>query len=91
MNYLACYDIADPRRLRRTAKVMERYGIRVQYSFFEMSISEEKLEAMIREIKQEIDLKEDKFYLYPICVDCKQKVIIDGTGEMLSLERFIIL
>jgi len=49
------------------------------------------LEAMIREIKQEIDLNEDKFYLYPICVDCKQKVAIDGTGEMLSLERFIIL
>ncbi len=91
MNYLICYDITDPRRLKRTAKILESYGIRVQYSFFELSISSEKLEILISAIKQEIDLEQDKLYLYPICDGCKKRIQIEGTGEMLSLENYIIL
>ncbi len=91
MNYLACYDITDPRRLKKTAGILEKYGIRVQYSFFEMNITHAMLEALINDIKEVINIKEDKFYLYPICDDCKSRVKIDGSGEMLSLQSFIIL
>ena len=34
LNVIA-YDITDPKRLARVAKVCEAYGMRVQYSLFE--------------------------------------------------------
>jgi len=33
--YLVCYDISDPRRLRRVAQACEGFGIRFQFSVFE--------------------------------------------------------
>ena len=32
--WLICYDVRDPKRLRKTAKHMEGYGERMQYSVF---------------------------------------------------------
>lgn len=34
MTHLVAYDIADPKRLRRVARFMERRGLRVQKSVF---------------------------------------------------------
>lgn len=91
MNYLICYDITEPRRLRKTAKALEKMGIRVQYSFFELDVSPKGLEKILSDLKKIINIKEDKLYVYPICADCKRKVLIEGTGSMLKLETFIIL
>ncbi|MDR0535374.1 MAG: CRISPR-associated endonuclease Cas2, partial [Puniceicoccales bacterium] len=30
--YLVCYDIANPKRLRRVARLLEGFGTRLQYS-----------------------------------------------------------
>ena len=35
MNMIVAYDIADPKRLQRIAKIMKDYGLRVQKSIFE--------------------------------------------------------
>lgn len=41
--YLVSYDIADPKRLRRVAKVLEGFGVRLQYSVFECPLDELRL------------------------------------------------
>jgi len=43
--YLVCYDVADPKRLRRTYKKMRGTGVSVQYSVFrcELSATEKQL------------------------------------------------
>lgn len=33
--YLVSYDIADPKRLRKVAKICEGFGVRLQFSVFE--------------------------------------------------------
>ena len=38
MNMIVTYDIADPRRLNRVAKVIKDYGTRVQKSKFEVAV-----------------------------------------------------
>lgn len=91
MNYLVCYDIADPKRLRLIAKNLEKYGIRVQYSFFEVDASQKMLDALLDNIKTVMDFKEDKLYVYPICSVCKERVIIEGEGALLKLTPYIIL
>jgi len=50
--YLVCYDIRDDVRLRRTAKVAEAFGFRLNYSVFLCDLSEvevARLEAALRD------------------------------------------
>lgn len=57
--YLVCYDIRDPKRLRRTHKLMKAYGEPWQYSVFYCTlkaIDRVRLEAALREV---VNLKED--------------------------------
>ena len=49
--YLICYDIADAKRLRRTAKVCESYGSRLQFSVFESSLDD----LMLKKLQVELD------------------------------------
>ena len=46
MLILVTYDIADPRRLRRVAKVSEGFGRRVQKSVFECELDERGLNRL---------------------------------------------
>ncbi|HOJ30372.1 MAG TPA: CRISPR-associated endonuclease Cas2 [Spirochaetota bacterium] len=73
------------------AKQLERMGIRVQYSFFNVELDDEMLDKLMQILLGLIDPKEDKIYVYPLCTDCCKKVIIDGTGALLDLNTFIIL
>jgi CRISPR-associated protein Cas2 len=57
--YIVCYDVADPKRLRRVFKVCKDFGQHIQFSVFECDLTaseklqfEEKLGA---EIKREED------------------------------------
>ena len=57
--YLIAYDIAHPRRLRLTCKVMEGYGDRLQYSVFLCDLSGAELAQWERTIRPVLDLRED--------------------------------
>ena len=57
--YIVCYDVAEPKRLRRVFKVCKDFGQHLQFSVFECDLTaseklvfEEKLSA---EIKREED------------------------------------
>ena len=42
--WLVCYDVHDPDRLRKCAKHMEGYGVRVQYSVFRCWMTRREVE-----------------------------------------------
>ena len=48
---LVSYDITEPRRLRRVAKVLKRYGLRVQKSVFECEIDD----RLYRELRSKLE------------------------------------
>lgn len=61
--YLVCYDIRDPKRLRRIHKVMMAYGEPWQYSVFYCTlkaIDRVRLENAAREV---LNLKEDQLLI----------------------------
>ncbi|MCX8125385.1 MAG: CRISPR-associated endonuclease Cas2 [Spirochaetes bacterium] len=91
MKYLICYDIRHPKRLNRVAKQLEKMGIRVQYSFFNVEMDNEMLDNLIKNLMTLIEPTQDKIYVYPLCSECRKKAIIDGTGQLLSLDTFLIL
>jgi CRISPR-associated protein Cas2 len=61
--FLIAYDIAHPRRLRLTCKVMEGYGDRLQYSVFLCDLSGAELAQWERDIRPVLNLAEDSIVL----------------------------
>lgn len=71
--FLICYDIRDDRRLRRTAKTLEGYGRRIQYSVFRCHISNRSLEKMRWELNKILE-KEDDLIVIPLCDVCAKRL-----------------
>ena len=46
IRYLVSYDICHPKRLRRVARVLEGFGVRLQYSVFECALDDLRLEQL---------------------------------------------
>lgn len=78
--HLISYDVRDPKRLRRTAKLLEGYGERVQYSIFRVRVTQHKLEKIRWELS-EILLEEDNLLIIPLCSRCSSKIDELSRGE----------
>jgi len=63
---LVAYDIADPKRLRKVAKLLESYGLRAQNSTFELDISESELKLLKSSLSEIVEEQEDKVFIYRI-------------------------
>ncbi len=88
--WVVCYDVRDERRLRRLAKVMERYGQRVQKSVFECWLTRDLMRAMQKEVGQQIDRQKDSVRMYFLCKDCRDLSSSEGNTEIRPIERYYI-
>ncbi|HMQ15667.1 MAG TPA: CRISPR-associated endonuclease Cas2 [Phycisphaerae bacterium] len=78
--YLVCYDIRNPKRLRRTHKLMKAYGEPWQYSVFYCTLKP------IDRVRLENDLRE------VVNLDVDQVLIVDlGGNERAARESAAIL
>ena len=67
--WLVCYDVHDPKRLRKTAKHMEGYGERMQYSVFRCWMTPRQMQQLRWELT-ELLATEDDVLLIPLCAAC---------------------
>ena len=67
--WLVCYDVRDPKRLRRAAKHLEGYGNRLQYSVFRCWMTQSQMERLRWELT-EILTKADSVLVIPLCQRC---------------------
>ncbi len=92
MYCLAIYDIADPRRLNRVAKILKDYGVRVQKSKFEIDVSETGFRELQARIAEVISESEDGVKYILLCVACRAKTEIIGQGRYIDPEHeFVVL
>jgi len=73
--WLVCYDIAEPGRLQRVARHMERRGIRLQYSVFAVVSDRLGIAMLRRELEERIDCRHDDVRLYPVSSTGRAAVI----------------
>lgn len=85
--YVICYDIADPRRLARVARVMEGFGERVQESVFECWLTPGRLHQLQQRVGSEIRLGEDTVRYYPLCGKDRPDVQVIGAGCGVAVNR----
>ncbi|HOC68747.1 MAG TPA: CRISPR-associated endonuclease Cas2 [Candidatus Hydrogenedentes bacterium] len=58
--YLVCYDIRDPKRLRKIAQIVSAFGYRLQFSIFECALDNQRLQQLRCAIDPEIKHDEDQ-------------------------------
>ena len=84
---LVAYDIADPKRLARCARVCEGYGVRVQYSLFECRLEDTEFADFWLQLLAEIDETEDRLVAYQIDARAAKETLTAGT--MVCSEKVV--
>lgn len=72
--WVIAYDISDNIRRSRIVKVIERYGIRVNYSVFECMLTDCQFEKLKDKISRLMQPSEDNIIYYPLCKECYSKI-----------------
>jgi len=85
-HWLIIYDIRNPSRLRKIAKKMTGYAIRVQKSVFEMDAETAVMERLRKKIKKIMD-EEDFIVFFDICEPDWQKRQKYGPGKYIEPEE----
>ena len=70
--YLVCYDIRDPKRLRRVHRVVQGFGASWQYSIFFCVLKPIDRIRLPAELEQEMNLNEDQVVIVDLGEDQKQ-------------------
>ncbi|MDQ7060891.1 MAG: CRISPR-associated endonuclease Cas2 [Sulfurimonas sp.] len=66
-NFLICYDIADPKRLSKIAKALEKVAIRIQKSlFFYTLASQEDIVEITQTLDAILNQEEDDIRIYKV-------------------------
>jgi CRISPR-associated protein Cas2 len=84
MLWLVAYDISDPKRLYRVAKLMKRYGTRVQWSVFECRLDHVRLKQLANEIRATIKPRHDRVQIYRLCDVCQQRFAESGQAALIT-------
>jgi CRISPR-associated protein Cas2 len=75
--WLACYDIAEPRRLARVWRAVREFGVPLQYSVFWARLDRAGLDAALAAVAARIEPRADDVRFYPL----PDNVQITGLGR----------
>lgn len=64
--YIVCYDIADPKRLRRVFSIMRGFGDHLQYSVFRCELSDREKLQLIVKLTGTVKHDEDQVLFFPL-------------------------
>lgn len=78
MFYVIAYDVTNDKRRNRVSQLLEKYGVRVNYSVFECMLAASELDKLKKAVMDEINSKTDSVIYYPICSECYSKVVYQG-------------
>lgn len=91
MFVVVSYDIPDNKRRLHLAKILIRFGDRVQLSVFECNLEKRDFERMVKWIRKEIAEEKDSVRIYKMCEHCKSEISILGLGKVSENPDLIIV
>ena len=83
MTYIIAYDIADPKRLNRVARFLERWALRCQKSVFLFKGTEVALGELLEDLTPILKLDEDCVQAWRVATDQSDTGKILGTAATL--------
>lgn len=84
-------DAPGAKRLRKVAKVCERYGIRVQNSVFEVNVDAAQLVTLKSELSKIIDSEADSIRLYRLGNSYQHKIETMGRSPAIQTGKPLLL
>ena len=91
MLILVSYDIPDDRRRTKLAHALKDFGERVQYSVFEMLLTDNQIGRLRVRIESLVNAEEDSVRIYRFCADCGAKLEVVGLGEVTEDPKVYIV
>ncbi|MEQ9550207.1 CRISPR-associated endonuclease Cas2 [Coleofasciculus sp. G2-EDA-02] len=82
--YVIAYDIPDDKRRKKIADLLEGYGQRVQYSVFELVLSQKKFNELKSRLQKKVKLSEDSLRFYPLSRHTLAQVETWGIGPTVA-------
>jgi len=76
MNILIPYDISDDKRRRQVDKLLSSFGSRVNYSVFELELTQSKLYQLIKVLEKLTDPKLDHLRIYVLNKESMKKSFV---------------
>lgn len=92
--YLVCYDIRDPKRLRRVFKIMKGYGEHWQFSVFFCTLKDIDRVRLQSDLEEEMNLKEDQVLIIDMGSDedsARKAAVVIGQSLEMNDERIIVI
>lgn len=92
MRFFVSYDIRDPKRLRRVARSLEGFGVRLQYSVFECPLDAIRLAKLKSELHAIVNHDEDQVLfvsLGPNATDAN--LMIEAMGQPYSVRSRVTI
>lgn len=67
MDYLIVYDISDHKKRLKVARILQKFGYRIQYSAFYLTgVKKELIDFLYEEIYKIVDKQTDRVFFYPV-------------------------
>ena len=74
MYFVVCYDIQDDKKRNKLSLLLNKYGKKVQYSVYELTLNKTQLKSLTNAIKsQKLFSKNDSIRFYHIHLDSIKK------------------
>ena len=89
MKYIVSYDISADKKRTKASKLLEDFGVRIQYSVFECELTKKELKELKAKLSEIINEKIDSVLFILQCENCKNKK--EQLGVELSIKRINIL
>ena len=89
--WVVSYDISDGRRLRRIARIMERFGKRVQKSVFECWLTDNDRGELEKALAEVLIVPPDNVRFYPLCKDCREMALDVGNTEIMEIHTYYMV
>lgn len=81
---VVAYDITDDKCRNKIAKILQQYGVRINYSVFECMFTENQYQKVKQMIASKIDTREDTVVYYQICINCFTKIVYQPERKKAS-------
>lgn len=86
--HLLCYDVCDPRRLRRVFKLARAYRVAGQKSAFECWLTPDERRTLLIELERIIDHRVDRIHCFAL--DPRSRVRCFGRATSFAGPPFLI-
>lgn len=83
-------DTAGQKRLRKVAKICERYGMRVQNSVFEVLVDAAQLVTLKSELEKVIDIAQDSVRFYRLGNTYENRIETMGKKPLVEAGKALI-